>query len=146
MTGSAGSGVEEGASSAAGAMPPLSSHAKEAPSSPLALKELLPEGSCMSMAPATGRNAMTMWACSPNGEMKVRWCVCDGKEKAWRETERRRRHQSAGCLSAHSPMASWQVLLLHADSGTNASHRFLSLLFPFSESHPEPLIRPPTRR
>jgi len=83
MTGSAGSGVEEGASSAAGAgsMPAASSprHAKEAPSSPLALKELLPEGSCMSMAPATKKNAMSMWACSPNGEMKVR-AVCVWKK------------------------------------------------------------------
>lgn len=69
MTGSAGFGVEKGASSEAGAaMPPSSSHAKE---ESLALKELLPEGSRMTMAPATRKNAVTLWACSPNGEMKV---------------------------------------------------------------------------
>lgn len=69
MTESAGSGVEEEASSEAGAaMPPSSSHAKE---ESLALEGLLTEGSCMTMAPATGKHALTLWACNPNGEMKV---------------------------------------------------------------------------
>ena len=112
MTGSAGSGVEEGASSAAAAaMPAPSSHAKEAPSSPLALKELLPEGSCMSMAPATGKNAMTMWACSPNGEMKVCLCVCMGNKKhGGKQKEEAAPERWLSFWTAHSPMASWQVL------------------------------------
>jgi hypothetical protein len=99
-------------------MPPPSSHAKEAPSSPLALKELLPEGSCISMAPATGKNAMTMWACSPNGEMKVRAlcvcvCVCAcvyvGKKKHGGKVERMILHQSAWLSFWAAPLSHGQL-------------------------------------
>jgi len=114
MMGSAGSGVEEGASSAAGAgsMPTASSprHAKEAPSSPLALKKLLPEGSCMSMAPATKKNAMSMWACSPNGEMKVRAVCVWGKKHGGKQGEAPRALAFfLGCQLSHGDLAAYFI-------------------------------------
>ncbi len=45
--------------------------ATAAPEAPLPLKDLLAEGSCLAFAPVTKKSSKTLWACSPDGEIKV---------------------------------------------------------------------------